>query len=56
MSLAVVLVVHRVEVIPQGLPTVLTGEALLVEVVRSRQDGLRLDQLVTGPTLLLIDS
>ena len=45
---AVVVVVDAVEVVPQPRPAVAAHEALLVVVVRPRQDRVRLDQLGAG--------
>ena len=47
---AVVVVVDAVEVVPQPRPAVAAHEALLVVVVRPRQDRVRLDQLGAGVT------
>ena len=50
--LTVVLVVYGVEVVPQGLAAVGTGEALLVVGVGSSQDRLRLNEILTGVACL----
>ena len=47
---AVVVVVDAVEVVAQPRPAVAAHEALLVVVVRPRQDRVRLDQLGAGVT------
>ena len=47
---AVVVVVDAVEVVAEPRPAVAAHEALLVVVVRPRQDRVRLDQLGAGVT------
>ena len=50
--LAVVLVVHTVEVVPECLVAVSTSEALLVVAVRPGQDRLGPDDLLAGLALV----